>query len=91
MITTVSSREFNQDPSGVKKAANNGPVVITDRGRPAYVVLTFDQYRKLTAARLPLSATLGMADSKEIAFEPQAADIRSRPADFDERLYSTPM
>ncbi|WP_369062431.1 type II toxin-antitoxin system Phd/YefM family antitoxin [Caulobacter sp. 73W] len=91
MITTVSSREFNQDPSGVKKAATNGPVVITDRGRPAYVVLTFDQYRKLTAARLPLSAILGMADSEEITFEPQAADIRSRPADFDERLYSTPM
>ena len=34
MITTLSSRAFNQDASGAKKAANNGPVFITDRGRP---------------------------------------------------------
>ncbi|EGH47880.1 prevent-host-death family protein, partial [Pseudomonas syringae pv. pisi str. 1704B] len=32
MTTTLSSREFNQDTSGAKKAANEGPVFITDRG-----------------------------------------------------------
>lgn len=32
MITTLSSREFNQDASRAKKAALNGPVFITDRG-----------------------------------------------------------
>jgi len=31
-ITTLSSREFNQDTSGAKKAAQLGPVIITDRG-----------------------------------------------------------
>ena len=36
-ITTLSSREFNQNASEAKKAANNGPVFITDRGRPAHV------------------------------------------------------
>ena len=34
MTTRLSSREFNQDTSGAKKAAENGPVFITDRGRP---------------------------------------------------------
>lgn len=82
MITTVSSREFNQDPSRVKKAAGRGPVVITDRGRPAHVVLTFEEYRRLTSSRPPLSAILGMPKSDDIAFEPQKAHIRSRPADF---------
>lgn len=40
MTTTLSSREFNQDTSGAKKAANEGPVFITDRGRPAHVLLS---------------------------------------------------
>lgn len=42
MTTQMSSRQFNQDTSGAKKAAENGPVYITDRGRPAHVLLTFD-------------------------------------------------
>jgi prevent-host-death family protein len=47
-ITTFSSREFNHDASKAKKAANNGPVFITDRGRPAHVLLSIADYRKLT-------------------------------------------
>ena len=31
-ITTLSSRQFNQDAGGAKKAAKKGPVFITDRG-----------------------------------------------------------
>ena len=46
--TTFSSREFNQDASGAKRAASNGPVIITDRGRPAHVLLTIEAYQKLT-------------------------------------------
>lgn len=40
IITTLSSREFNQDTSRAKKAADAGPVIITDRGRPAHVLLS---------------------------------------------------
>jgi prevent-host-death family protein len=46
-ITTLSSREFNQDTSGAKKAAKRGPVFITDRGRPAHVLLTIEEYQKI--------------------------------------------
>ena len=49
MATQMSSREFNQDTSGAKKAAERGPVYITDRGRPAHVLLTFDAYEELIA------------------------------------------
>ncbi len=38
-IKTVSSREFNQHVSKAKKDAEQGPVVITTRGRPAHVLL----------------------------------------------------
>jgi hypothetical protein len=41
-VTTLGSREFNQDASGARKAARHGPVFITDRDRPAYVPLTIE-------------------------------------------------
>ncbi|PCJ47276.1 MAG: prevent-host-death protein, partial [Gammaproteobacteria bacterium] len=39
MMSTLSSREFNQDTGRAKKEALDGPVYITDRGRPAFVLL----------------------------------------------------
>jgi prevent-host-death family protein len=45
--TTISSREFNQYTSAAKKAADDGPVIITDRGEPSYVLITMKEYRKL--------------------------------------------
>ena len=47
-ITTVTSREFNQDVSKIKRASLHGPVFITDRGRAAHVLLTIKDYQKLT-------------------------------------------
>ncbi len=49
MTTKLSSREFNQDTAGAKRAAETGPVYITDRGRPSHVLLAFEDYRKLAA------------------------------------------
>lgn len=46
----ISSREFNQDTAGAKRAAERGPVVITDRGRPAHVLLTYEAYERLIGA-----------------------------------------
>ena len=46
-ITTLSSREFNQNTSGAKKAARKGPVFITDRGQPSHVLLSIEEYRRL--------------------------------------------
>ena len=51
-ITTVSSREFNQAASKVKRAAANGPVFITDRGQPSHVLLTIEEYLKITDKKL---------------------------------------
>lgn len=50
-ITTLSARDFNQDVGRAKKAAINGPVIITDRGKPTHVLMSFDAYRKLRGAR----------------------------------------
>ena len=59
-ITTFSSRQFNQDSSRAKKAAQAGPVFITDRGQPAHVLLTFDAYKKLTQIPTRIADLLAM-------------------------------
>ena len=69
-ITTISSREFNQDVGRAKKAAGEGPVIITDRGRPAHVLLSIEEYRKITAREESIADLLASPDSAEIGFEP---------------------
>ena len=69
-ITTLSSREFNQDTSRAKKAARNGPVFITDRGRPAHVLLSIKEYQQITNKRENLADMLAMPDADLIEFEP---------------------
>jgi prevent-host-death family protein len=69
-ITTLSSREFNQDSSGAKKAAKRGPVFITDRGRPAHVLLTIEEYQKIVDKHESIVDLLAMPNADEIEFEP---------------------
>jgi prevent-host-death family protein len=44
---TFSSREFNQDTARAKRAAKNGLVFITDRGRPSHVLMSIEEFRRL--------------------------------------------
>ncbi len=82
-ITTISSREFNQHASEAKKAANNGPVFITDRGRTAHVLLSIDDYRKLTDSQMTLAEALEQRDVPDFDFDPPRADDFYRPADLE--------
>ena len=54
-IKTLSSREFNQQASEAKKAAKRGPVFITERGKPAHVLLSIEAYRRLTGTAVSLA------------------------------------
>jgi prevent-host-death family protein len=83
-ITTVTSREFNQDVSKIKRAAVNGPVFITDRGHPAHVLLTIQDYQKLTATKENIVDLLAMPDAADIDFEPAKLNKNIyRPEDFE--------
>jgi len=68
-ITTLSSRQFNQDAGKAKKAALQGPVFITDRGRPAHVLLSFDEYKKLTGERSKIADLLAMPGTEALELE----------------------
>jgi len=70
MITTLSSREFNQDTGKAKKATETGPVFITDRGMPAHVLMTFSDYQRVLGKRKNICDLVGMKGAGEIEFEP---------------------
>ena len=81
-ITTLSSREFNQDASKAKKAAKAGPVFITDRGRPAHVLLTFNEYKKITGGRTKIADLLAMPGIEDIELDVSSLRDLARPANF---------
>ncbi len=68
-ITTLSSRAFNQDVSKAKRAALTGPVFITDRGHPAHVLLSIDEYQKITDKQESIVALLAMPDAADLEFD----------------------
>ena len=80
--TIVSSREFNQDAGGAKRAARKGPVIITDRGRPAHVLLSFEAYQKLTRKPENIIDLLAMPSVADIPFEVPRMGPIARPADL---------
>ena len=84
-VHTFSSRDFTRDVSAAKRAASEGPVFITDRGRPAFALLTIDEYYRIAGQG---EATLlevmdGIAGGEAIAFEPPRLNIQSRPEVFE--------
>lgn len=81
-ITTLSSRELNQDVTKAKKATKDGPVFITDRGKPAHVLLSFEEYQRLTQQRRNIADALAMPGIEDIEFDPPRAHIVTRPAEF---------
>ena len=80
--TTLSSREFNQDTGRAKKATQTGPVIITNRGRPAHVLMSIEEYRRLTASEPSLADMLAMPGGEDIDFDPPRLNLILKPADF---------
>jgi len=82
-MPALTSREFNQDVARAKRAANEGPVIITDRGRPAYVLLRYHTYKRLAGRGAGIRALLAHPESEDIVFEPpRLGDDRLRLVAF---------
>ncbi len=79
--TTFSSRDFNQDTGRAKKAASKGPVFITDRGRPAHVLLSIREYQRLLGRQANMIDNLGLPPGiEEIEVEFPRSRESTRPA-----------
>jgi len=81
-ITTVTSRELNQDVARAKRAAKSGPVFITARGKPEHVLLSIEDYRRLAGEHRNLADALSMAGLGEIDLNPPRLRIEIPQSDF---------
>ena len=83
-MITISSREFNQDTSKAKKqATEHGVVFITDRGRPAHVLMSVERYQALVGAGdKNILELLAMPEAAGIEFEPPRVEGIHRAADL---------
>ncbi len=75
-MSTLSAREFNRNVSAAKRAARQGPVVITDRGDPEFVLLSIEDYRRLKDHEASLADCISMADDIDIEFEPVSLGLK---------------
>ena len=81
-IKTLSSREFNQHASDAKKAANDGPVFITVRGRPSHVLLSIETYHRITGGSRKIADLLAMPGAEDIELEIPRFDDPPRSVDL---------
>lgn len=84
-VHTFSSRDFTRDVSAAKRAAVDGPVFITDRGRPAFALLKIDDYYRIVGKGEPtlLDVMDGIAGGNQIEFDPPRLNFQSQPTTFD--------
>jgi len=84
-VHTFSSRDFTRDVSAAKRAAIDGPVFITDRGRPAFALLKIDDYYRIIGKNEPTLLELmdGIAGGEQIEFDPPRLIFQSQPTSFD--------
>jgi PHD/YefM family antitoxin component YafN of YafNO toxin-antitoxin module len=84
-LLTFSSRDFTRDVSAAKRAAAQGPVIITDRGRPAFTLLTFEAYKKMSGKRkaTKIADLLAMPLGDLIELEIPQSNELAQSADLD--------
>jgi prevent-host-death family protein len=80
--TTITSREANQNFSRAKRASRQGPVVITERGKPALVLLEYAEYLRLAGKPRSILEALQMPgmESIELELSPRSKEL---PRDVD--------
>lgn len=89
-MTVMTNQEFKQNVSQAQKTAQTEPVIITNRGEPAYVLMTYTEYEKNVHHNKPF---ISIADAL-CSSDPNVADIdlelkprsraQRRPADFED-------
>ena len=81
-ITTLSSREFQQNASQAQKAAQDGPVFITSRGKPVHVLLSIEEYRRITGKKQNIAELLALPGSEDIELRDPEAGRAARAVDL---------
>lgn len=82
-VTIISSREFQQNANQAQKATRQGPVFITNRGRTAQVLLSIEDYHRLTGKRQNIADLLAMSELADIELEIPSRLERAAPVNLD--------
>lgn len=82
MQSEKTSREYNQHPTMVKKAAAKGPVIITERGTPAYVMMSYHDYCNLTVGQKSILDSLHIPGAEDIEFKTERDTSTAKIVDF---------
>lgn len=82
-ITTLPSRQFQQNANQAQKATRDGPVFITNRGRPTQVLLSIEDYRRLTGTSRNIADLLAMPALGDVELEIAPRHERAAPVDLD--------
>lgn len=84
-IHTFSSRDFTRDVSAAKRATVDGPVFITDRGRPAFALLKIEDYYRIAGKGKSslLDVMDGIPGGGDIEFDPSRFDLQLKGATFE--------
>ena len=83
-IHTYSSRAFTRDVGAAKRAAAEGPVFITDRGRPAFALLKIEDYYHLAGQQEAslLDVMDAIPSGAGIEFEAPHLEVEFRAAEL---------
>jgi hypothetical protein len=79
---TFTSREFSHKASSAKRAADFGPVFVTDRGRASHVLLSIADYQKLNK-QTPCLGDLLACDDGDFDFEQYLPKFTDGPREVD--------
>ena len=84
-IHTFSSRDFTRGVSAAMRATADGPVFITDRGRPAFALLKIEDYFRMAGqAEMSLLDTMDSIPGEgNMAFDPPRLNIQLLGASLD--------
>ncbi len=84
-IHTFPSRDFTRDVSAAKRATADGPVFITDRGRPAFALLEINDYYRVAGQKSSslLDVMDGIAGGENIEFEPPRLNLNVKGTAFE--------
>ena len=82
-MQTISSSQFNRDSGAAKKASETGPVLITERGTPSHVLMTWSDYQRIAGKPETIAEALAMKGVADVPFDPPRLDDTPSPAPLD--------
>jgi prevent-host-death family protein len=82
VINTISSQKFNLSVSDAMKNSQVGPVLITENGRPTHVLLTYENYQRLSGVKGSVVELLALPGAEDIDLSIPTMKVFPISADF---------